>query len=241
MDLLRTLCAFGALASAFAGQTQTGDTPAPVATTPTPAICCSVANGTPVEIELVDALSSKVQKRGDTFHIKLSTALVVDGKVLLPADVEGMGQIIDAAPAGGGGAPGKMLVAARYLEWNGTKIPLRGTKLGGAGKNNTLVAAGLAPVIGLFSMFVHGGNVIFPPGTHFEAKLAADTTLAPQPGNTGVSGAPDAPAAAAAHGTAAAVATPAMPENAAPAHAETATHSSATTPDHSQAIPRSKP
>ena len=196
MNFLRTSCALVGLVAALAVQAQNANIAdpsamAPVSPGPT---CCNVANGTPVDLELVDPLSSKVQKRGDTFHIKLSTALMVDGKLLLPAGVEGMGEIIDAKPAGGGGAPGKMLVAARYLNWNGTTIPLRGTKLGGAGRNNTQSAMAAGFVAGPFAMFVHGGNLGYPVGTHLQAKLAVDAVLPPLPNTaTANPSTPDAP------------------------------------------------
>ena len=179
MNLLPILFVLGALAQAAPAQSQANAAAIPSATSLPSRACCHVPSGTPLDLELVDPLSSKLQKRGDTFHIKLSTALELNGKLLLPAGVDGVGEIIDAQPSQGGGAPGKILVAARYLTWNGTKIPLRGTKLGGAGKSNTQAAMAAGIAIGPFGMFIHGGNIGYAQGTHFEAKLAVDTLLAP--------------------------------------------------------------
>jgi hypothetical protein len=154
--------------------------------------CCTVPAGTLIDLELADSLSSHTNKRGDKFALKLATPVQINGLVVLPADTQGIGEIVDAGPAGGGGAPGKLLLAGRYLTWNGTQIPLRGLKLGGAGKSEAGKALGVSLVAGPFAMFIHGGEIELPAGTHVDAKIAADTLLAPivNPGSPGASGGP---------------------------------------------------
>ncbi|MFI4973391.1 MAG: hypothetical protein ACHP84_02505 [Caulobacterales bacterium] len=158
---------------------------ADVAATP-PAHCCHVPVGTIVEIELVDALSAKVQKPTDKFGIRLSEPLVIDGVVVMRAGALGQGEVIDAAPPGMGGRAAKLILAARYVEQDGVRLPLRSLKLGGSGKGSTGGSIAVAEAGGLVfgplayvGLAVKGGNVDLPAGTHATAKVAADLDLAP--------------------------------------------------------------
>jgi hypothetical protein len=191
-----TLCVLVSFALSGIAQAQVSATPnapavvASASTAPTVAsppasasasvsTCCTVLAGTLIEVALAEPLSSRTQKRGDKFRLQLTTPVIVDGVTVLPQGIEGVGEIIDAAPSRAGGAPGKLLLAGRYLSWNGTQIPLRGLKLGGSGKNHSNASMAVALVAGPFGMFVHGGNIELPIGTQAEAKFATDTPLVP--------------------------------------------------------------
>jgi hypothetical protein len=140
-----------------------------------------VPAGTPVNIELAEALSSKVLKRGDKFALRLAYPIVLDGKVIVPAGVTGVGQVVDVAASGALGRPAKLLLAARYLDFNGKQIPLRTLQLGRAGADNsdTIMAAGFVPYVGMLAMFMHGGEIEIPAGWRAQAKLAADIEAPP--------------------------------------------------------------
>lgn len=134
-----------------------------------------------VDIALVEAVSSRTHKRGDTFPIQLVYPVFTDAGVLIPAGTRGVGEVVSAAPPGMMGKGGELLLAARYLDYNGQKIPLRSFKLGASGKDYTgaLVAAAiLAPLPGVILSFaVKGSDQTFPAGTLANAKLATDLTL----------------------------------------------------------------
>jgi len=186
MNSKRALCALGLLALFGWARAQTiapglDATVAPANAAPAAPAgpCCTLAGGSPVELELMEPVNSAIQKRGDRFGLRLASPVMVGTTVVLPAGLEGSGEIIDAAPSRAGGAPGKLLLAARSLTWNGTKIPLRGLRLGGAGRNLGAAAVGASLVAGPFAMFIHGGNVVLPAGTHAEAKIAVDTPVIP--------------------------------------------------------------
>src|SRR5262249_11643411 len=93
-----------------------------------------LATGTPVDIEIVDALNSKTSKIDDLFRIKLVNAIMVDGRPAVPAGTEGVGQVVHAAKARLGGRAGELIVTARYLEMNGVRIPLRRFRVGSTGQ-----------------------------------------------------------------------------------------------------------
>ena len=86
------------------------------------------------------------------------------------------------------GKAGELVLAARYLDYQGTRIPLRSLRYGkGQGKDNVDTAAivGFA-VSGLITPFITGGEVRIPAGADVWAKVAADVSFpraapAPQP------------------------------------------------------------
>ena len=121
-------------------------------------------------------ISSKVHKIGDTFTLRLAYPILLDGHIVVPAGTAGVGQIVDAAPAGALGRPAKLLLAARYLDFNGAQIKLRTFQLGRVGVDNSgaIQAMSFVPYVGMAAMFMHGGDVEIPVGTRGQAKLVAD-------------------------------------------------------------------
>jgi len=139
--------------------------------------CCTVPAGTVVELEVGELMNSSRAKRGDKFALRLHSPITVGDHVLVPAGATGVGEVVHAAAARGGGAPGELLLAGRYLEYGGQQWPLRGLKVSVSGKNNYQLTANLTIVIGVFSMFVRGHEIEVPMGTRVEAKLAQPMQL----------------------------------------------------------------
>lgn len=145
---------------------------------------------TPVNFEIVDALSSKTSKVDQMFAIRLLDPVTVDGKVVLPAGIVGEGQVVHAAKATGLGKAGELILAARYMQCGDSKIGLRGLKLGGTGqdKTGTLMAATIAVgVIATPLMFMKGGETIIPAKAFAHARLSkpVDIQMSPTPQCTG--------------------------------------------------------
>lgn len=135
--------------------------------------------GAPVEIELVNALSSATSKLGDRFPIRLAEPIVVDGVVVVPAGALGEGEVIDVTGAGINGKQGKLIISARFLELNGQRVRIRGMSIVATGKSRVDLATGmmLVPYVGLATVFVRGGNIEMPAGTRATAKLAQAVEL----------------------------------------------------------------
>lgn len=159
------LCA----AALIAHDARAQDAVAPVVAPP----CCQVPAGTPIDLEIRDALDSARSQRGDKFAIALRTPVYVGQQLVIPAGTPGVGEVVHADRARGGGKPGELILAARFLEFDGRRIPLRGMKLGTTGVDKFGKAMGLAaiPVVGLFT-YVRGGETIVPQGALAGAKLA---------------------------------------------------------------------
>jgi hypothetical protein len=139
--------------------------------------------GTAVKIELASPISTKVQKAGDTFAIRLAEPLIVKGRILAPAGATGVGEIIDASKPGMGGKAAKLVLAADYLNQGRTRIPLRALQVTGSGRgySNTANVVGIGGIgfapLGFVAMAIHGGDVVLPAGTSGMAKIAAAITL----------------------------------------------------------------
>ena len=145
--------------------------------------CQCVPAGSPVELEIGEALSSATRKRGDKFAIKLHAPITHADKVVIPAGAMGLGEIVHAERSRGGGKPGELLLAGRYLEFAGTRIPLRGMKASATGDTRYGAALGTAFLAGPFAMFVRGREIEIPAGTRVTAKLAQNLVLPVATGN----------------------------------------------------------
>jgi len=147
--------------------------------------CCVAAAGTPVEVELVDQVSTKTQKRGDTFAFRLAAPLIVNGMLVLPAGTPGVGEVIDSTGPGIGGKPATLVLAADYLASGTGRVPLNALHLAGRGHDNSTPATvlqigGIASVpAGIVGIILPGGDVAFKAGSIAEAQVASDTTLPP--------------------------------------------------------------
>lgn len=148
------------------------------ATPPAAVSCCIVPAGTRVDLQVIDTVNSRTAKRGDRVRIRLSAPLTTNGMLVLPAGLDGEAEVIHAERSRGGGKPGELLLAARFLDLpGGGRVVLKAMTLGGSGKDNSGGALGVAIVAGPFGMLVRGGELEIPPGTPAQAKLGADLTM----------------------------------------------------------------
>jgi len=137
----------------------------------------SLPADTPVVLEILTALSSAKAKRGDKFQLRLAQPLALAGAVALPPGTTGVGEVVHVARRGASGKPGELLLAARYLEYQGHRVPLRGFKLGGTGKSRAELALSVGIALGLPGMFVTGGEIEIPAGTQASARTAQAVEL----------------------------------------------------------------
>lgn len=165
------------------------DAPPPAATATAAAApaCCAVAARTPIEIEILDPVTSKDNHNGDSFRFRLAVPLTIDGHILIPAGTPGMGEVVHAARARAMGKAGELILAARYLDYNGSHIPLRTLRFGNQqGRDNSgtvnginVASAAAIPALSMVGFLISGGEVRVPAGTHASAQTATPLTLAP--------------------------------------------------------------
>lgn len=128
-------------------------------------------------IALDEAVSSDSRKRGDKFTIKLAAPIVVDGRTVAAAGAAGVGEVVYAEPGGAGGAPGKLVLAARYIDVGAFRVRLKAFNLAAGGEANFREMQVAAQFLGPAVMFVNGRNVLYPLGMKAHAKVAEDMFL----------------------------------------------------------------
>lgn len=135
--------------------------------------------GTPVEVALVDTLSSRTSRGAGRFALRLAAPIIVDGVRVAAEGAPGEGEVIDVAKAGMGGKQAKLNIAARFLDLNGQRVRIRGMTLVGSGASHVDLATGmlLVPLVGLTTVFVRGGEIEIPAGTRATVRLVEDTDL----------------------------------------------------------------
>lgn len=179
---MSTVRALQALALLCASDIAGAFMPAPMISSGPPAVptqasitmtapACPPSEGAELELALAETLNSARVKRGDRFRLTLAEPLLTsEGTV--PAGAYGVGEVVHAEPSRGGGKPGEILLAARYLEYQGEQIKLRGFKLGGSGQDRSKTAIGTAIAAGPFAYFIKGREIELPVGTRARARLA---------------------------------------------------------------------
>lgn len=169
------------------GQVATAQ-PAQEAAAGTDAACCAVPARTPVEIEIVDAVTTRTNRTGERFAIRLAEPLVVDGQVVAPVGTPGVGEIVHSARAGAMGRAGELILAARYLELGQTQIRLRSLRFGQQGRDSSggaaiasSVAGAVMPLASVVGFLIQGGHVNVPAGTRAHA-MTAEAAMLPSVG-----------------------------------------------------------
>jgi len=152
---------------------------------------------TPVRIEILETMNSATSRIGAHFPIRLAEAIDLPGGGQIPAGATGSGDVVHAAKSRFGGKPGELILAVRYLDLDGIRIPLRSLTYGKArGLDNTDMATAVNIAAGVLAVFITGGEVNIPAGTVANAKTSAPVTLPmpvpaiPTPSNEPESGAP---------------------------------------------------
>lgn len=160
--------------------------PPPVTAPLAPALadCCVIKAMTPVRLAITSPISSNAVTSGQLFGFTLSDPILLDGGRSIPAGTAGQGEVVHAARSGMAGKAGELVLAARFLDYQGIRIPLRSMRFGGVGKDQTGTAnaiaigtAVVAPLAGVFALVITGGEVRVPAGALADARISADTRI----------------------------------------------------------------
>lgn len=176
--LLQTplLFALAALAPGEAVEAAAAATsPPPEATAPLPAPR-GLPAGLEVHLVLAEEVASNTHARGDLFRMALARDLVSDGEVVIPAGTPVVGQVVHAAKAGASGKAGELILAARYIDWEGRQVPLRAFRTGApaGGGDRSGAALGVGLVVPFANFLVRGRQRVMAEGSVVGARLAED-------------------------------------------------------------------
>jgi hypothetical protein len=122
-------------------------------------------------VRIESELGSRTSTSGEVFRITLAEPVVIDGKTLLPAGLRGQGEVIHAKGTGFG-ARGELVIAARFLEVGGQKLPLRSMQVGDDSKVPQGSGGARDLATGLPIGFIRGQQIEIPDGTLAIVKTA---------------------------------------------------------------------
>ncbi len=74
--------------------------PANTPSTPPPPRKVTIPAGTPFSVRLVDPIDSETNHAGDVFHATLDSPITLDGEIVIPANADITGRVVDAKSAG---------------------------------------------------------------------------------------------------------------------------------------------
>lgn len=134
---------------------------------------------TPVKIEVMADVGSAISQSLDTFPIRLVDPIVIGGREIVAAGTSGQGEVVHAKKAGGSGAAGELVLAARWLAVGDRRLRLRSMNTSLAGGDSTksvnvlnAASAAVLPGANLIGFVIKGRNVLYSKGTVASAKTA---------------------------------------------------------------------
>ena len=80
--------------------------------------------GTEITVRLQSALSSADSRAGDSFPAVLAQAMVVDGKLFVPAGTAVTGTVVAGKTSGGSDEPGYLRITLASIAMNGKSVPV---------------------------------------------------------------------------------------------------------------------
>jgi hypothetical protein len=139
----------------------------------------------PIDLEIVTAASSKTSHQGEQIEIRVAEAVVVDGRVVIPAGTSGYAEVIQVSHRAIGGKPGELTLGQPYLTLRGQRVGLKRLRFGWRSPADRTQQAEIAMVfVGIAGGLITGGSVDIKSGTHANAVLSADTFISIQPNST---------------------------------------------------------
>jgi hypothetical protein len=165
----------------------------------------TVAAGTAIRVQTIDAISSKTSQAGHTYLASLAAPIVVGDSVVVHKGADVSLQVVSAKSAGKIKGSSELTLALASLSYEGNSYPLASSSVQQAGKSRGKqtatragVAAGLGALIGglagggkgaaigagiggggamAYQALTHGQEVNVPPETLLDFTLAQPVTI----------------------------------------------------------------
>lgn len=139
-----------------------------------------------IKIRTLSTLDSSKSRAGDTLSFRAVDDVYVDGALVIPRGARGIGKVTNVKPKGNFGKNAKLEVSFDRIEaLDGSQVStFMGEKAKEENKSLALAAgasvAGMAllgPIGIVGGVFVHGQDIVIPPGTDMFIQVSADTHL----------------------------------------------------------------
>ena len=156
---------------------KSGETTATVKTSSVAAGHAYIPKDTNINLELIDPISSKKSKEGNTFRLKTIENLLINDVVVIPANQEVLGTITKARKNGMLGRKGRLEFKIDSIKAiNGVNVPLTAEVKGkGHSDNGAVAVAAAVSLVG--GLFMKGTNIYYESGQKFVAVVSTDTDL----------------------------------------------------------------
>lgn len=150
--------------------------------------------GTSVNLQFVEKVSSANATEGQRFNLILDDDLRVDGVVVVPHGAKAVGTVVNARKRGFMGRAGELNVQVNYLLVGEQRIPLRASS-GREGDAKVGATVALTVLFGPIGLLKRGKDVEINPGTVIPA-FVDQTTILEGSASTEAPAITEAPAAA---------------------------------------------
>lgn len=136
-----------------------------------------IPKDTVITLQLVERVSSKRNKKGSSFSLKVTDHLIINDTVVIPKDEVVRGVVVASHGNGLFGRGGRLEINIPEVKTlNDVSVPLNGYVKGyGSDDNGAVVVAAVVTVVG--GLFMRGENIYYEPGQLFEVKVKEDTDL----------------------------------------------------------------
>jgi|ERR1700733_2547258 hypothetical protein len=135
-------------------------------------------DGTDVNLQFAQDLSSKTSSEGDPVTLTLVDDLKVGDVVVAKAGSKAIGEVTKAEKSGMMGKAGELNIRLDYLKAGDVKVKLRGTK-GKEGESGVTGTVVLTVLFGPIGLIKHGKNVEIKQGQALHAFVGDDIALVP--------------------------------------------------------------
>jgi len=136
-----------------------------------------VPEGTEMEIQFDEKLSSATASSGDRFVISLRENVKLADGTIIPAGYRGRGEVISAQKRGFVGKAGELNVRLDYIRVGETRLKLRASKAA-EGKGSLGAAVALTVLFGPLGLLARGANIEIPRGQLMTVYADTDAELA---------------------------------------------------------------
>ena len=121
----------------------------------------TVPNGTELVIRMAESVGTDVNEKGDKFMASLSSPIMIDDQVVVPAGAEVEGKVVDVQSAGHFSGRPRLAIEMTSLTYNGKTYDLRSSQYARQGASRdvrTLAAIGGGAGVGAILGAVIGGG-----------------------------------------------------------------------------------
>lgn len=135
-----------------------------------------VPANTGLTVSLNHELRSSIAQRGQTFSASVVQDVIVGDAVAIPRGTRAVGEVTWKTGKGAFGKSGKMDIEMRYLELNGSRIPIEG-KLRQEGEGATAATLIGVVLVGVAAAAITGKDAVIPQGRELAVHTSQDIPL----------------------------------------------------------------